>query len=79
MVRAFAGKNPDPSPVTNSSCYSPITADTASWLTAVFGFDAATGTMKVVGGAATEAASRSKDNYEEMVKWFNTLMSYSFA
>lgn len=79
MVRAFAGKNPDPSPVTNSSCYSPITADTASWLTAVFGFDAATGTMKVVGGAATEAASRSKDNYEEMVKWFNTLMSDSFA
>ena len=79
MVRAFAGKNPDPSPVTNSSCYSPITADTASWLTAVFGFDAATGTMKVVGGAATEAASRSKDNYEEMLKWFNTLMSDSFA
>ena len=79
IIRAFAGKNPDPSPVTNSSCYSPITADTASWLTAVFGYDALTGTMKVVGGAATEAAHRSQDNYEEMFKWFNTLMSDSFA
>lgn len=79
IIRFFGGKNPDPAPVTNSSCYSPITATEASWLTAVYAFDPASGTMKIVGGTPTEAASRSTDNYEEMFRWFNTLMSDSFA
>jgi hypothetical protein len=35
--------------------------------------------MQPVPGAAGEAAARSKDNYEEMFKWFNTLMQDSFA
>jgi sulfide dehydrogenase [flavocytochrome c] flavoprotein chain len=79
IVRLLAGRSPDPSPITNSACYSPITADTASWLTAVFAFDPVSGTMQPVPGAAGEAAARSKDNYEEMFKWFNTLMEDSFA
>lgn len=79
IVRLLAGRSPDPSPITNSACYSPITADTASWLTAVFAFDPVSQTMQPVPGAAGEAAARSKDNYEEMFKWFNTLMEDSFA
>jgi sulfide dehydrogenase [flavocytochrome c] flavoprotein chain len=79
IVRLLAGRSPDPSPITNSACYSPITADTASWLTAVFAFDPVSLTMQPVPGAAGEAAARSKDNYEEMFKWFNTLMEDSFA
>ena len=79
IVRLLAGRSPDPSPITNSACYSPITADTASWLTAVFAFDPVSRTMQPVPGAAGEAAARSKDNYEEMFKWFNTLMQDSFA
>jgi NADPH-dependent 2,4-dienoyl-CoA reductase/sulfur reductase-like enzyme len=79
IIRLLSGLAPDPSPVTNSSCYSPITADTASWLTAVFGYDAATGTMKAVPGATAEAAGRSAENYKDMIKWFDTLMSDSFA
>lgn len=79
IVRLLAGRSPDPSPITNSACYSPITADTASWLTAVFAYDPVSRTMQPVPGAAGEAAARSKDNYEEMFKWFNTLMEDSFA
>ena len=79
IVRLLAGRSPDPSPITNSACYSPITADTASWLTAIFAFDPVSRTMQPVPGAAGEAAARSKDNYEEMFKWFNTLMEDSFA
>ena len=79
IVRLLAGGSPDPSPITNSACYSPITADTASWLTAVFVYDPVSGSMQPVPGAAGEAAMRSKDNYEEMFKWFNTLMEDSFA
>lgn len=79
IVRLFAGGQPDPAPVTNSACYSPITADTASWLTAIFAYDPATGTMKPVPGASGEAAARSKNNFEEMFEWFNALMADSFA
>jgi sulfide dehydrogenase [flavocytochrome c] flavoprotein subunit len=39
ICRLLAGGQPDPAPVTNSACYSPITVDTASWLTAVFAYD----------------------------------------
>jgi sulfide dehydrogenase [flavocytochrome c] flavoprotein chain len=79
IVRLLAGRSPDPSPITNSACYSPITADTASWLTAVFAYDPGSRTMMPVPGSAGEAAGRSQDNYNEMFKWFNTLMEDSFA
>ena len=75
----LAGRSPDPAPITNSACYSPITADTASWLTAVFAYDPVSATMQPVPGAAGEAAGRSTDNYKEMNRWFNTLMEDSFA
>ncbi len=39
IIRAFNGEAPDPSPVTSSACFSPITATTASWLTASFQYD----------------------------------------
>lgn len=79
IVRLLAGLSPDPAPVTNSACYSPITADTASWLTAIYGYDPVSRTMQLVPGAFGEASGRSKDNYEEMMKWFKTLMEDSFA
>lgn len=79
IVRLLAGLSPDPSPITNSACYSPITSDTASWLTAVFAYDPVSGSMQPVPGASGEASARSQDNYKEMFKWFNTLMEDSFA
>ena len=79
IVRLLAGRSPDPSPVTNSACYSPITADTASWLTAIFAYDPVSRTMLPVPGAAGEAAGRSTENYKEMFQWFNTLMEDTFA
>lgn len=86
IVRAFLGQAPDPAPVANSACYSPVTASTASWLTAVYQYDPGERKMKVasnggqttVGGApatATEAASISTDNFQDMGTWFKTLMA----
>ena len=86
IVRLFSSGQPDPQPVANSACFSPITASTASWLTAVYQYDAAAGKMKVAsnGGqtlvngspaTATEAASINGDNFEDMGIWFKTLMS----
>lgn len=79
ITRLLRGQTLDPAPVTNSACYSPITANTASWLTAVFAYDAGTGTMKPVAASSGEAAGPTRDNFEEMFVWFNNLMADSFA
>ena len=85
ILRLLGGAAPDPQPVANSACFSPITAKTASWLTAVYQYDAATASMKVAsnGGktmvngtpaTATESAAIDSDNFQNMGIWFNTLM-----
>ncbi len=79
IVRLMTGQQPDPSPVTNSACYSPVTAKTASWLTAVFGYDSASRTMKVVPGASGEAKRPSTDNFKQMEKWFKQVMADTYA
>lgn len=79
IVRAFAGLAPNPAPTTNSACYSPITAKTASWLTAAYQYDPATRSMKVVGDAFGEADEIDGDNYEAMFKWANSLFGDAFG
>lgn len=81
ITRSLRGDNtPNPSPKTNSACYSPITATTASWLTVVYRYDAVNKTMVAAPGAGpVEAAAATQDNFNDMKKWFATLMQDSFA
>ena len=86
IVRVLGNQPPDTAPVANSACYSPITATTASWLTAVYQYDTNTRKMAVAanggittGARPTEAASITADNFRQMNTWFNTLMSDSFS
>jgi sulfide dehydrogenase [flavocytochrome c] flavoprotein chain len=86
IVRALSGQQPDPAPVANSACYSPITASTASWLTAVYQYDSVNAKFVVAnnGGVTTgakpvESATISSKNFQQMNTWFNTLMGDSFA
>lgn len=65
--------------VANSACFSPITYDTASWLNAVFAYDPATRLMKRVDASFGEAPARSKENYEQMMKWAARLFDDTFA
>jgi len=86
IVRLLGNQQVDSSPVANSACFSPITASTASWLTAVYQYDsnlrkmipAANGGV-TSGATATEAGAISNANYRQMNTWFNTLMSDSYA
>jgi len=78
MLRAFAGSAPYPAPVTNSACYSPITASTASWLTAAYQYDPVSRSMKLVPAAFGEAAGPTSGNYEEMFKWADNIFADSF-
>ncbi|WP_284155325.1 NAD(P)/FAD-dependent oxidoreductase [Sulfuricystis multivorans] len=79
ILRLLSGLALDPSPHTNSACYSPITATTASWLTANYRYDAATASMVPVPASSGEAAARSTKNFDEMGKWFAALMGDTFA
>ncbi|MFC3682520.1 FAD-dependent oxidoreductase [Hydrogenophaga luteola] len=90
IIRLLSGAQPDPQPVANSACYSPITASSASWLTAVYQYDPIDRRMKIasnggqtlvngVAATATEAASVSQENFKDMGTWFNTLMKDTLA
>lgn len=79
ILRLLNGLSPYGAPVTNSACYTPISSDTATWLTAVFAYDAASGTMKPVSGSSGAASAPSNRNYRRMFDWANNLFSDTFA
>lgn len=85
ILRLLGNTAPDAQPVANSACFSPITASTASWLSAVYQYDPTERKMKVasnggkivVDGAPavpTEAGAIDSDNFKNMGIWFTTLM-----
>ena len=65
-------------PVTNSSCFTPITYTTASWLSGVYKYDAASSAMKLVTASAIASNGANSHNYEDMKKWFTNLMADTF-
>lgn len=80
ILRDLNNQVPDSAPKTNSACYSPLSANTASWLTAVYEYNAQTGQMQLVEGAnypASEPASTR--NYSEMFNWAGNLFADTFA
>jgi sulfide dehydrogenase [flavocytochrome c] flavoprotein chain len=69
---------PDEAPVTNSACYSPITASTASFLTAGYRFDPAQQLMVRIPESFGEAEAITNDNYRTMLSWANNLFADVF-
>lgn len=78
IIQLLSGGTVNPSPVTNSSCFTPITKETASWLSVVFRYDAGTGTMVPTGNGVTESLGATSDNYADMLIWFTNLMADTF-
>ena len=81
IVRAVKGQSTDSAErvanvTTNSACYSPITRDKASWLTANYQYSAATGDMQLT--HVGEAEHWSRENFEEMYSWAENLFADSF-
>jgi len=79
VIRLLAGGQPYAAPMTNSACYSPLSTNTASWLTGVFGYDAASDSMKLVAGSGGASKGVSSENYKDMFTWANTLFADTFA
>ena len=64
---------------TNSACYSPITYDTATWLTAVYAYDPASGEMRPVPGAFGSAGNWKREHYNDMWDWWANLSRDTFG
>ena len=83
ILRLLSGRPMNAQVVTNSACYTPITASTATWLSAMYQYDPATGTMVILpqhnNGKPIAASSASSDNYQDMQRWFTTLMGETFS
>ncbi|MGV6808518.1 MAG: FAD-dependent oxidoreductase [bacterium] len=79
ILRLISGASPYANPVTNSACYSPISAETASWLTAIFRYDSATGSMKLVPESFGESAQPTREQYQAMFDWANNLFADTFS
>ena len=79
VSRILVGQQPDPAPVTNSACFSTITMQQASWLTAVFQYDATTMAMKPVAASSAASPGWNSDNFQDMGIWFKALMGDTFA
>lgn len=79
IIQIFKGGTVLQTPMTNSSCFTPITNKTASWLTAVYRYDPVTKTMVVTGNGVTESNGYNSENHEDMMKWFKNLMADTFA
>lgn len=79
VIRLLNGGQPMSSPKTNSACYTPITANTASFLTGVFRYDTASGTMQPVAESMGEASRPTREYYEEMFDWAGNLFQDTFA
>jgi sulfide dehydrogenase [flavocytochrome c] flavoprotein chain len=79
IVRAVNGLAPDPAPVTNSACFSTITMAQASWLTAVYQYDAPSRTMVAVPNSSGASSGWSAGHFLDMNTWFNALMADSFG
>jgi sulfide dehydrogenase [flavocytochrome c] flavoprotein chain len=79
IIRSLAGQAPDPAPVTNSACYSTITMRQASWLTAVFQYNPATGAMQPVAASSAASVGWNQDHFDQMNTWFKALMADSFG
>lgn len=79
IIQYLKGDLVNQTPITNSSCFTPITQTTASWLSVVYRYDPGTGNMMPTGNGVTESNDANSENYEDMLKWFNNLMADTFS
>ena len=76
ILRTLNGVTLYASPKTNSACYSPTSSTEASWITAVFKYDANENKMVIANKGSGEP---STSNYDKMFSWSGNLFSDTFS
>jgi hypothetical protein len=69
------------SPVLNSACFTPVTSTKATWLSAVYQYSNGVMIPSTQNGVIQPrvASGASTKNYQQMNKWFTTLMTDTFS
>lgn len=76
ILRTLNGVALYDSPKTNSACYSPTSTTEASWLSAVFEYDAIENKMII---ANVDAGESTNQHYNQMFLWSGNLFSDTFS
>ena len=76
VLRTLNGVALYDSPKTNSACYSPTSTTEASWLSAVFKYDASSQNMVI---ANVDAGESTTSHYGQMFLWSENLFSDTFS
>ncbi len=79
IVNLLSGKAVNQMPMTNSACFSPITQEDVAWMSVVFRYDKTKDSMLPVTKGTIESNSANPKNYKAMLRWFDNLMSDTFA
>lgn len=79
IIRSLGGLAPDPAPITTSACFSTITMSQASWLHAMFEYDATSQAMQLIPASFAASSGWSSNDFKDMNTWFNSLMADTFA
>ncbi len=81
VLRSLNNLNSYPNPKTNSACYSPVSTKEATWLTAVYKYDANTKQMVLANTQVYPAAASlaTNKNYINMFNWAENLFSDTFS
>lgn len=87
IISKLSGTPVEKGPVANSACFSPISSTKASWLTAVYHYDAEQKKMavkamsngKLVPADPVEASGPTAENFDQMKVWYKVLMDDTFA
>ncbi len=79
IIRSLGGLALDPAPITTSACFSTITMSQASWLHAMYEYNASSKTMQLIPASFAASSGWSSDDFEDMNTWFGSLMADTFA
>ncbi|MCK5809982.1 MAG: FAD-dependent oxidoreductase [Cocleimonas sp.] len=79
VLRLLSGYSPYDFPRTNSACYTPITKNTATWITSTYAYDVSSKKMKLIKGSNGTSKAPTEENYHRMYDWANSLFGDTFS
>ena len=79
IIRSLGGLAPEQAPITTSACFSTITMSEASWLHAMYEYNAGSKAMQLMPASFAASVGWSANDFKDMNTWFNSLMADTFA
>lgn len=79
IIRSLGGVAPDRAPITTSACFSTVTMREASWLHAMYEYNAGSKAMQLIPASFAASSGWSANDFKDMNTWSGSLMADTFA